>query len=214
MWFTVLFSVIQKYYKAIGVVVALGLVAYGVSYIKNMIHAKAIAAMDAVIKELTTERDALLVKKDEQSKVTAKALENFATAQQTAKVAQAKVDQLIYERNHPTTTVQTTFSTVADCEQTLIAVKEKASEDSDIYIAEIQQDRVIIKTGVEAVEKQGIELATANTVIAGDTKLIGELKVRVDTAVTDLKKEEKKKKFWKITTCGEAVVIIGLVLAL
>lgn len=214
MWYTLLFSFIQKNYKSLGVVAALGLVGYGVSYIKDTIHAKAIAAMDAHIKQLTAERDSLLVKKDEQSKETARALENFATAQEKAKVAQAKVDQLIYERNHPSTTVKTKFDTITDCEQTLIAVREKANEDADIYIAEIQQDRVIIADAKVVIEKQGAELVTANTIIAKDTGLIDELKVRVANADSDLKKEEKKKKFWRATTLGEAAVIVGLILLL
>jgi vacuolar-type H+-ATPase subunit I/STV1 len=212
MWYTVLFSFLQKNYKALGVVAALGLVGYGVSYVKDVIHAKAIAAMDTHIKQLTAERDALLVKKDEQAKETARALENFATAKETARVAQAKVDQLIYERNHPTTTTKVKFDTIADCEQTLIAVREKADEDAGIYIAEIEKDRSVIALADVVIADQKAELITANTVIAKDTGLIDELKVRVATADDDLKKSDKKVKFWRTTTAGSVLVIIGLIL--
>jgi uncharacterized protein HemX len=214
MWYTILLSFLKRNYKAIAAVLILGLVGYGVSFVKDAIHAKAIAAMDLHIKQLTSERDALLDKKQEQAKETTQALDKLAVSTEQAKVAQAKVDQLIYERTHPSTSTKVTFDTITECEQALIKVREKAAEDADTYIAEIQQDRQIIKDSNTVIESQKTELVTANTIIAGDTRLITELKVRVASSDSDLKKEEDKKKFWRTTTVVETLTIVGLVLAL
>jgi hypothetical protein len=214
MWYTVLLSFLKSNYKAIAAVLILGLVGYGVSFVKDAIHAKAIASMDLHIKQLTSERDALLDKSMEQAKETTLALNKLAISTEQAKVAQAKVDQLIYERNHPSTTTKVTFDTITECEQTLDAVKEKAARDADTYIAEIQRDRQIIKDSTTVIESQKTELAMANTIIAEDTQLITELKVRVASSDSDLKTEVKKKKFWRATTFGGVLVIGGFLLGL
>lgn len=214
MWPQLILSFIKKNYKALLVVLALGLVDTGVSYIKDIIHAGILAKQDAQIKLLLEERQALLAEKNIQQVATAKALENFATEKHKGEIAQKKVDQLVYEREHPSTVTHVAFTNITECEEALETLKVRHTEESDTLIVEIKQDRIIIAACEDVVKKQAEELVTANAIIAKDTEVGGKLIAENTTLKDDVKKVEEKRKFWRNSSVGEAAVIAILVLLL
>lgn len=211
MWWTAVVNFIKNNKGILGIVLALGLVVYGTSYVKDILHAGIKAKQDAQVQQLMTEITTLKAQKEVQAQATTKALSDFQAQKTIAVAAQKKVDELIKEHNNPSV-VTHSFTSVADCTEKLEAIEVKAREDADIYINEITEDRKAMASCEDVVKKQGDELVTANKIIDKDTKTIDVLATRVATADKELEKEVQKKKFWRNTTGGSVLVILGLIL--